>query len=712
MKRLYRYLIPMLGLAAAGCSETSPSLDDATATGTLTMKVSTRSETSSAEYDPMEHLTVSICNSDGKPIRKYTSESGIPERLELLAGAYSVSVEAGEKAAASFTRRFYKGEEPFTVTPRANTPVEVTCTLQNSVVEAVFDETIAENFGSEFEVRVMPGASYDESRADAASTLRYTENAAGYFTLDEGVDALSWRFSGTHASKGAVEKSGTIPEVRTPGKYTLTFRYSPDLPGFIECFTITVDDSTDDWDDTFVWADITIEGDGFDMEQTQEYAPGTPKSYLIASAASIATATLAVGDELHDLLTAAPAGVAVERTDERHLTVTLNDDFFAGRPAGVLALTFRVTDANGGELERSSSYRLQGLLPIEKTDWSLWSRSLTLRASAANPDAEVLFTLRTAEDEVQLPGVRGEEGIHTATFAPGWTTSENANGLTCHTPDGKGLRVGTHYTCVATIDGVEYTATLDTPAGDVISNAGMDDWSTYVVAGWSVLSGEVPYPNADSGTVFWVGGNNKQTNALCTGAEIEGSNGRCAQLKPMVAAGVFAAGNLFTGTFEGGPNFLDMYGLARFGVVYDFTARPTALSLRYNATITNVTHTGNSSLTTEELDQSRIFVCITDWTARHTVKSGSSYDETTFWDPEAATSLPEGAILGYGSQMLTESTDGWQTLTIPIVWYDREAAPAAGNYSLVISCATSFKGDYVAGSENNVLYVEDFEWVY
>ena len=81
MKRLYRYLIPMLGLAAAGCSETSPSLDDATATGTLTMKVSTRSETSSAEYDPMEHLTVSICNSDGKPIRKYTSESGIPERF-------------------------------------------------------------------------------------------------------------------------------------------------------------------------------------------------------------------------------------------------------------------------------------------------------------------------------------------------------------------------------------------------------------------------------------------------------------------------------------------------------------------------------------------------------------------------------------------------------------------------------------------------------
>lgn len=715
MKHAFSYAAAVCCLlAAVSCSKSET--DDAVrgTRGTMELTVAgTRSDSPSGEYDPLQHLSVRIYDDKGALLRRYTSQEGIPERYELLASDYRIAVEAGEEAAASFTVRHYAGEEPFTVTAGATTPVEVTCRRTSVAAQVSFEQNVASAFGDNFAVWVAAGDTADETQIAQGSLagLEFTADATGYFTLPEGVRTLAWKFRGEHASRGEIVKEGTL-DVEPGDNCALKFRFSPDLPGFIECFTITVDDSTDDWDDTFVWADITIEGDGFDMEQTQEYAPGTPKSYLIGSAASIATATLAVGDELHDLLNAAPAGVAVERTDERHLTVTLNDDFFAGRPAGVLALTFRVTDANGGELERSSSYRLQGLLPIEKTDWSLWSRSLTLRASAANPDAEVLFTLRTAEGEEQLPGVRNEEGIHTATFAPGWTTSENANGLTCHTPDGKGLRVGTHYTCVATIDGVEYTATLDTPAGDVISNAGMDDWSTYVVAGWSVLSGEVPYPNADSGTIFWVGGNNKQTNALCTGAEIEGSNGRCAQLKPMVAAGVFAAGNLFTGTFEGGPNFLDMYGLAHFGVVYDFTARPTALSLRYNATITNVTHTGNSSLTTEELDQSRIFVCITDWTARHTVKSGSSYDETTFWDPEAATSLPEGAILGYGSQMLTESTGGWQTLTIPIVWYDREAAPAAGNYSLVISCATSFKGDYVAGSENNVLYVEDFEWVY
>ena len=80
----------------------------------------------------------------------------------------------------------------------------------------------------------------------------------------------------THGGTGANDL--VLISVLEPGdNCALKFRFSPDLPGFIECFTITVDDSTDDWDDTFVWADITIEGDGFDMEQTQEYTPGTPK---------------------------------------------------------------------------------------------------------------------------------------------------------------------------------------------------------------------------------------------------------------------------------------------------------------------------------------------------------------------------------------------------------------------------------------------------
>ena len=86
MKRLYRYLFPVLGLAVAGCSESSRPLDAPGASGTLTMTVSTRSDAADDAYDPMEHLTVYLYNSDGEPIRKYTAKedpsgaSGTPGR--------------------------------------------------------------------------------------------------------------------------------------------------------------------------------------------------------------------------------------------------------------------------------------------------------------------------------------------------------------------------------------------------------------------------------------------------------------------------------------------------------------------------------------------------------------------------------------------------------------------------------------------------------
>ena len=49
---------------------------------------------------------------------------------------------------------------------------------------------------------------------------------------------------------------------------------------------------------------------------------------------------------------------------------------------------------------------------------------------------------------------------------------------------------------------------------------------------------------------------------------------------------------------------------------------------------------------------------------------------------------------------------------IPLLYYDKEAAAPTGKYTLVISCSTSAYGDYMNGCTENVLYVDDFEWVY
>lgn len=715
MKRLYRYLFPVLGLAVAGCSESSRPLDAPGASGTLTMTVSTRSDAADDAYDPMEHLTVYLYNSDGNPIRKYTAKEDLPERLELLAGEYRVTVEAGEAVAASFTQRLYKGEEPFTVTPGVNTPVEVTCTLQNTVVAAVFDETIAENFGSEFEVRVMPGAAYDESRADDASTLRYTEDATGYFTLDEGVDALSWQFSGTHPSKGAVEKSGTITDVRTPGKYTLTFRYSPDLPGYIEGVAIRVVDSTDDFDDTIIWSpDPTIEGDGFDISETQLYLGGE-KRFLITTVKPTTAATLTFDGKLYNLLDAIStptAGLAVEQTAENALTVTLSDDFFTGCTGGDHTLRIEAADNGGGNGNAECIFALQGIVPPSEADYDLWRNTVTLRARVFDTGASaVTFGLRSKGGEWQeLAGTDSGDGYWTATLGAEWVESTNENGQTIYTPTaGTGVWAEGEYECRAVIGEQESLASFTTAGGQSIPGGDMED-------------GSMSCFNNNHGS-FWDSGNNSVfgiSTTLCEQGLFSGMAGsHCAKLsaKKPAARVNLAAGNLFTGSFSQ-PSTTS--GRVSFGQPYDWQARPQKMHLLFYAevlgTIDQNQHSG--PLANGSQDQARIYVAIVDWSAPHDVTSGTD-SPTGVWDPakgvyggDNATEA-SGKIIAYGSTFIEEQSSGGTMLPLDLTlhYYDKETKPS-GSYTLVISCATSAYGDYMNGCTSNVMYVDDFQWVY
>lgn len=259
----------------------------------------------------------------------------------------------------------------------------------------------------------------------------------------------------------------------------------------------------------------------------------------------------------------------------------------------------------------------------------------------------------------------------------------------------------------------------------------MDTWTKATVTGGFFTSAEVAYPNTGSSDMFWANGNNKQAESLCSADNsVAGYNGTaCAKLMGKAVIGnIFAPGNLFTGTMEFGTGFADMFGYASFGQKHTYAGRPSAMKVRVKATITPMTNIGSndpdaaSHIKGETPDHARIFVCITDWSDRHRVKSGASMDVSTFWDPAKASTLAEGAIIGYGSEYITASTeagangadaDGWVEMTIPIRYYDTQAAmPAADRYSIVVSVSASAYGDYLTGSTDNIVYIEDFSWVY
>lgn len=351
MKRYISYFAVLLAvLLGAACSKDDSAAGSDNRTGVMAMTVSTRQTADTGEYDPLQHQTVYIYNDEGGLLRKYTSKEACPERLELLAGTYRVAVEAGEEAPADFTKRLYKGEETFTVKPGETTNVAVVCQIVNTVVEVKFDDSILQNLAPGYSVWIAGGEKVDEQAAEAGSVpaLRFTAEGTGYYTLPAGMTSLAWLFRGTHVEGKNVEMEDYIPNVKAGGKYTLTFKYSPDLPGYIDCVLISVDPGTDDKDDEIIFSpDPAVISEGFDIAEIQKYVSGE-KKYRILAFSELTRFTVSVGDKSYDALNGTTEGISLEPVDKYNVRLTLSDAFFASCQAGDQKVTLRIEDANGG----------------------------------------------------------------------------------------------------------------------------------------------------------------------------------------------------------------------------------------------------------------------------------------------------------------------------------------------------------------------------
>lgn len=721
MKRTSIHILLLCtALTAASCSGEATDEGGAAGTGVVEMNISTTRAEADAEYDPKDHLVARIYNSRNELIRKYTSETFV-KQLELIAGEYRIAVEAGEAVPASFTKRFYKGEETFAVNPGQTTEAEVKCRRQNTAAEVKFDASVTGAFDPGFRFWIVAGDSFDAEKAEleAVPALKYTSDATGYFTLPEGVTTFAWHFEGTHSERGQIVMEGKQEQIQAGGKYVFTCLFSKDLPGFIQCVVIQVDTSSDEQDDTIVFSpDPTIEGDGFDIARPQGYIPGDSwtRSYKLAAMAPLKTAELRFGEQTYDLMNNSAEGIDVVRNNDLSLTVTLSEAFLAGCPAGIHSASFHIADTKDAETTVASEFRVQGILPVGKEDYDLWTNTVTLRAQVVDPNVTaVTFGLKNGESWLEAEGTADANGCYTATYRPGWNKSANAAGLTVYTPEpGSGIWAGGSYEFRAVIGEVqsEGTFTASDAAEQRIPNGDMED---------SNLS---CFTINNETTDFWGSGNNItkiivtiNLSDLCTQQDKNGSN--CALLKSAAAGAagfnMLAAGNLFSGTFVKPST----QGTVGFGKHLPWTARPRAMRVKYHATIGDVDYvkykddSGNDPIAIGQKDKARIFVAIVDWDAPHNVSSGTS-DPSGMWDPETGVGLSDKeTLIGYGSEWITESTSGddWIDVELPIYYYDHVTKPTKA-YNVVISCSANAYGDYMNGCSTNKLYVDDFEWVY
>lgn len=485
MKRYISYFAVLLAvLLGAACSKDDSAAGSDNRTGVMAMTVSTRQTADTGEYDPLQHQTVYIYNDEGGLLRKYTSKEALPERLELLAGTYRVAVEAGEEAPADFTKRLYKGEETFTVKPGETTNVAVVCQIVNTVVEVKFDDSILQNLAPGYSVWIAGGEKVDEQAAEAGSVpaLRFTAEGTGYYTLPAGMTSLAWLFRGTHVEGKNVEMEDYIPNVKAGGKYTLTFKYSPDLPGYIDCVLISVDPGTDDKDDEIIFSpDPAVISEGFDIAEIQKYVSGE-KKYRILAFSELTRFTVSVGDKSYDALNGTTEGISLEPVDKYNVRLTLSDAFFASCQAGDQKETLRIEDANGGSSEVATTYRLEGLVPVTADDYDLWANTVTLRVVSFTPGTTVQFGLRSSGGEWQpMAGTSQGNDFITATYAPQWEEKTTADWSTPATvlpysrlKKGTGISAGNTYDYKATVGSKELSGRFTADEGAPMTDGSLE----------------------------------------------------------------------------------------------------------------------------------------------------------------------------------------------------------------------------------------------
>ena len=657
MKKLLTLLSVIL--IAVSCSDNiDTSIDVAPGDGAVRLGVVTRAELSTPADDATVVIKIyKVEDGEQQLIRRYNSLADVPETLALLAGDYVAKVQVGEKRAVSFDEKYYYGEKEFSVEKSVVTNVTVDCKLQSTIVNVVYDATVAEKLSEGYFTTVAIADSYDSSAIATGDvlSLTYTETREGYFVMPEGQTSLFWHFEGTHPVEGDIMKEAVIENIKSSAKYTITLKYSKDAPGSL-VFEATVDESIEEFDDTILFSpDPTVMGEGFNEKDLQSSI--ATRTYNVTSLANIRKLSISADGVEYDILSGNVNGVAVNKVDDQNYKVIIAPTFFNVVAGGQNAITFNVEDTDGGKLKKDINYNVQGILPLSTGDYNLWSRKVTFKANVLDETATSVKIAYSADGAT-------------------WTelTATASNGY--YTADGTEFSAEKEYSYKLIVDSADSGKTLahTTAMGNQLPNSDFESWSDDKTPGG-----------------LWSSGNNSFVTLM---KKASGRNGgSCAFLDSQAAVGKFAAGNLFTGSFE--MNIATMSGKVTFGKDFTFNASPKSLSFWMKNTQGQINYGDKGSGT----DKYTAMVLITNG-ATYTV---DTTDESSFLAFDALSSKP--GIIAYGYINSDDSNADWVKKTVELTYvagYENMTAK-----KITVSFTPSGYGDYFCGSTESEMYVDD-----
>lgn len=680
-----------------------------------------------------ENCIIYIENSRGV-MRKYKGADNVPSDIVLSTGNYVCNAWSGDSVGASFSSKFYRGQEFFEITRGQRTSLRVKCNIAN-VVTSVDPESL--NVGlSDLKINfTMASGSLDFEGDDLTS-------AKGYFMTpspetkgaDESAYAektkLTINISGTQEDGSDYSKVFVVNGVQRAHEYCvlLTKEETPFMEGGA-LIGLTVKDIPVIEDTILVYPGPTLSGVGFDAEDQVVNTTGTftDASVCIRGYRGLKSVVMNVSDnftditngsELLDAITKsqlAARGINVEATQSVDATTGVNVDelyvtftaaFLNSLPASVHEYRVSFTSTDGRDVTSTGSVGFANTEEaISKIDDVVTDPAPDVtRQPMAITGSQATLTGRLFKADASDYGIK-----YRVAGTSEWSTisalSTRAAGDS-FTVTITGLTPGTTYEYAGYADDFisDNIQTFVTESKFAFPNASLEDWGTYSA---STLLGTktVVFPGLGSEPSFWDSGNegaatanlvltNKSTDMVHSGTY-------SARLASNKAMGVLAAGNLFVGDYvrTDGTN-----GVLSFGREYN-SSHPTALRVWANYRPGKVDVVKNSGLgiASGDSDQGQIYVALTVGAVE--IRTNPS-DQKLF-------SADDDQVVAYGQVTWTGNfgPDGQlQSVDIPITYNNR--AKTARPTHIVIVCTASKFGDYFTGSSSSVMYLDDFELIY
>lgn len=659
-----------------------------------------------------------------KLIRKYSSWSSVPEKIDVSAGTdYRVRVVAGDSVSASLDKKYYEGVETFSVVDGQTTSVEVNCNIANTLVKV--------NFSEELKTYLASGAvTVSVDAANGALDYNWseegTESPVGYYMLPSGKEYLTCVFNATTKNGKKITQTNKIEPAKASTLYTLTYTLSTEEPEHPTdeggtFFSLKVDETPlyTQKEEIGIYRRPVIRV----MSGEEEISTDSP--WFLSLNSSVSPQIIMSGSSA--LTTASVEGTLLEKLGLSGIIDLLSEESVGALQQKGISLTISA-EAQGKQivmdwgnswnelLKEETMYSLRYVLADEQgkqreLDWQIV-------VSDMNAQAVEIPRFETWADRTVFYGevIEGHTPVAETVYSfqyrkkgeEAWSQNIPAvlSGQTIKSDVLKGLTPGTTY---------EYRILEDTKISNMICEVTTEEASVLPNSGFENWSGDIPKLIYGSGeSMFWDSGNHGSQkvdmNVTTPDSAVKHSGNYSAKLSSiyanMLGIGQFAAGNIFIGQYLK----TQMSGFTGHGVLglgRPFASRPLALRgyIRY---ISGNVDKGGDKIANGTQDKGIIYIALTDGEGEEFEGTRWSFviktKESKFFDKNGAN------VVAYGDKIWEASTEGegMHEFVIPFEYRSMERIP---NRIMLVAAASEF-GDYFQGSTGSVMWIDDLELIY